>query len=125
MVARQHGSRRVFVCDDSYGYPLLVRTWLEESGGVEFAGIATTATELLSKLARARAHVLLLDLMLPEGLVGPALVDRLRELSPGVRVILASALPDDILRAESVRTGADAAYSKLASREQLLALIGA
>ena len=125
MVARQQGSRRVFVCDDSYGYPLLVRTWLDEAAGVELAGIATTATELMSQLTRARAHVLLLDLMLPEGLVGPGLVDEVRELSPGVRVVLSSALPEHILRAESTRTGADAACSKLASREQLLAVIEA
>ena len=123
MVSQQRSPRRVFVCDDSYGYPLLVRTWLEEASGVEIAGMAMTADQLLSQLPRSRAHVVLLDLMLPGGLVSRELVDELRRLASGVRVVIASAMPDEILRAEADRTGADAACSKLASRDQLLSLI--
>ena len=115
--------RRVFVCDDSFGYPLLVKSWIEEAAGVELAGVAMTADELLASLPGSRAHVVLLDIMLPGGLVSPQLVERLRHLSTGIRVVLASAMPDDILLAETTRTGADAACSKLASRDELLGVI--
>ena len=116
-------SRRVFVCDDSYGYPRLVSAWLEDSPGVELAGMAMTAGELLSRLPAARAHVVLLDIMLPDAIVSPELVDAVRKAANGVRVLLASAMPDEVIRREAERTGADAACSKLASREDLLALI--
>ena len=111
------------MCDDSFGYPLLVRNWIEDAAGVELAGVAVSADELLNKLPGARADVVLLDLMLPGGLVSPELVDEVREISSGIRVVLASAMPDKILQAETQRTGADAACSKLASRDQLLSLI--
>ena len=114
---------RVFVCDDSFGYPVLVRTWIEETPGVQLAGVAMTADELLGKLPGSRADVVLLDVMLPGGLVSRQLVDELRRASSGVRVILASAMPDEILRTETARTGADAACSKLASRQELMSLI--
>jgi DNA-binding NarL/FixJ family response regulator len=123
MRAQEGDCRRVFVCDDSFGYPRLVSAWLEESPGVELAGMATTADELLSKLPAARPQVVLLDIMLPDGLVSPELVERVRSICTGVRVVLASAMPDPVLRGEAARTGADAACSKLASREELLALI--
>ncbi len=121
----EHGQapRRVFVCDDSFGYPLLVTRWIEETEGVELAGVAITADELLATLPGSRAHVVLLDVMLPNGLVSAQLVDRLRHVSPGVRVVLASAMPDHILHEQTARTGADAACSKLASRDELFSLI--
>lgn len=123
MSAHQGESRRVFVCDDSFGYPRLVSHWLDESPGVELAGTAITADELLSRLPAARAHVVLLDIMLPDGIVSPELVAKVRRIATGVRVLLASAMPEDILRRETERTGADAACSKLATREELLAQI--
>ena len=123
MGAHQGQSRRVFVCDDSFGYPRLVKAWLEETPGVELAGMAMTADELLSKLPGAAAHVVLLDIMLPDGLVSPELVDKVRRVAAGVRVVLASAMPDPVLHREATRTGADAACSKLAGRDELLALI--
>jgi CheY-like chemotaxis protein len=115
--------RRVFVCDDSFGYPMLVKTWLEDASEIEFAGVAVTADELLSALPRSGAHVVLLDIMLPGGLVSRQLVDEVRRVASGIRVVLASAMSDEILRAETARTGADAACSKLATREELLSLI--
>lgn len=123
MVAAQGEPRRVFVCDDSYGYPLLLKNWLAEATGVDLAGVAMTAGELLSKLPRARADVLLLDLMLPDGVVSADLVKQLRGVSAGIRVVLASAMPDSILQAEAARVGADSACSKLASRDELLSVI--
>ena len=115
--------RRVFVCDDSFGYPRLVSAWLDESPGVELAGLAMTAEELLSRLPAARADVVLLDIMLPDGVVSPELVDQVRGIASGIRVLLASAMPEEVLRREAVRTGADDACSKLATRDELISRI--
>ena len=114
---------RVFVCDDSFGYPTLVRTWCEEFAGVEPVGVATTAAEMREMLPASRADVVLLDLMLPDGIASPELVAEMRELMPGVRVVLTSAMTDEILLRESRRIGADAHLTKLAPPAELLAAI--
>jgi DNA-binding NarL/FixJ family response regulator len=113
------GARRIFVCDDSFGYRMLIGNWCELYDGVESAGQAVDADELTRLLPAANADVLLLDLMLGDQRTSPELVTRVRELVPGIRVILASSMPDDVLRTETERVGADGCCSKLASAEEL------
>ena len=116
-------SRRIFVCDDSFGYRMLISNWCELYDGVEAAGQATSSAELLRLLPGANADVLLLDLMLGEQRSSPELVSSIRELVPGIRIVLASSMPDDVLRAETERIGADGCCSKLASADELFAVI--
>ena len=114
---------RIFVCDDSFGYRMLIGNWCELYDGVESAGMASDADELLRLLPAANADVLLLDLMLGEHRASPELVGSVRELSPGIRVVLASSMPIDVLNAETERVGADGCCSKLASADELFAAI--
>lgn len=113
----------VFVCDDSIGFTLLLSNWCAMVDGVELAGTAGSAEELRRRMADAAPDVLLLDLMLPEGPASPELVGQLRELSPGVRIVLLSSMPDDRLQAEAARVGADACASKFISMDALLAVV--
>jgi DNA-binding NarL/FixJ family response regulator len=114
---------RIFVCDDSFGYRMLIGNWCELYEGVEAAGQATSADELLRLLPAAEADVLLLDLMLGEQRSSPELVASIREAAPGIRIVLASSMPDDVLRTETERIGADGCCSKLASADELFAAI--
>lgn len=124
MAVREAGDPlRVFVCDDSFGYPTLVRTWCEEFTGVEPVGVATTVAELRTMLPASHADVVLLDLMLPDGIASPELVEEIRGLMPGIRVVLTSAMTDEILLGEARRIGADAHLTKLAPPAELLAAI--
>ena len=111
------------MCDDSFGYRMLIGNWCELYDGVESAGQATDGDELLRLLPGANADVLLLDLMLGDEKTSPELVARVRELVPGIRVVLASSMPDDVLRAETERVGADGCCSKLASADELFEAI--
>ena len=111
------------MCDDSLGYRMLITNWCEMYDGVEAAGAASDAGELLRLLADADADVLLLDLMLGQQRASPELVRSVRELSPGIRVVLASSMPADVLAAETERVGADGSCSKLASADELFAAI--
>lgn len=114
---------RVFVCDDSLGFTNLVGSWAMSVDEAELAGTAASADELLATVAGARPDVLLLDLMLPAGPSSPELVDRVRELVPGIRVVLLSSMPDDRLRAEAARIGADAHSTKVLTIDGLLAVV--
>lgn len=117
------GDRRIFVCDDSFGYRMLIGNWCEMYDGVEAAGSATDADELLRLLPEADADVLLLDLMLGDRRASPELVSSIRRLVPHIRVVLASSMPEDVLHEETARIGADGCCSKLASADELFAAI--
>jgi DNA-binding NarL/FixJ family response regulator len=114
---------RVFVCDDSPALSALVHHWCDMEPEVEFAGKAGSAEQMLDQLEAARPDVLLLDYRLPEGDASPELVRRARELAPGLRVILLSALDPEELEVEAARIGADAHRPKYISIEDLLAVV--
>jgi DNA-binding NarL/FixJ family response regulator len=114
---------RVLVCDDALGFPALVASWLKGSPETEHVGTTTTATELLEVVAAHAPDVVLLDLMLPDGKASPELVQRIRELVPGSRVVLISSLPGALLAGEVARVGADASCPKATTPEQLLAIV--
>ena len=115
--------RRIFVCDDSFGYRMLIANWCEMYDGVEAAGAASDPDELLRALPAANADVLVLDLVLGNDRASPELVAAIRGLVPGIRVVLASSMPADVLSAETERVGADGSCSKLASADELFAAI--
>ena len=101
------GMVRVLVCDDSLGFPALVTAWLDDDARLEHAGTARSGTELL-KLARATpADVVLLDLVLPDVDNPAALVTALRELQPGLRVLLVSSLALPELERAAAVAGVD------------------
>ena len=119
------GAARIFVCDDSFGYRMLIGNWCAMYDGVESVGEATNSTEMLEQLPAAQPDVVLLDLMLGDEKASRDLVDAIRAQAPGVRVVLASSMPDDVLVAETQRVGADGHCSKLASADELFrAIVG-
>ena len=83
---------RVLICDDSMGFPALVTAWLDDDGRFVHAGTARTGTELLDIARTTPADAVLLDLVLPDVENPAALVRDLRELLPGVRILLVSSL---------------------------------
>lgn len=114
---------RVMLCDDAIGFPDLVASWIAAAPDIELVATASDATELLEIVAGVAPGVLLLDLMLPEGLSSPELVQRVRELAPGVRVILISSMPAAQLAGEAQHVGADAFSPKWTNADALLALV--
>lgn len=117
-------ARRIVLCDDAVGFPGLVASWIATAPDLELVATATDATGLLEVLAGVpKPDVVLLDLMLPEGLTSPELVEQIRELAPGVRVILISSMPAALLAAEAERAGVDARSPKWTDADALLELV--
>ena len=111
---------RLFVCDDSPGYAALIRSWADVVGGVLVVGEAARASELLQLLPDARPDVLLLDHHLPDGPTSTGLVDHVRQLVPGVRVVVVSGHDQEELLRRAGGAGADACCSKMVGVEELL-----
>jgi two-component system, NarL family, response regulator DevR len=84
---------RVFHCDDSEPFRLLVHQMLLEFGGTEMVGEAETLKEAVALLPAAAPDVVLVDLFehdRPE-----QLLPLLREAAPAARIVLYTGMPAD------------------------------
>lgn len=83
---------RVFHCDDSSAFRVLVREMLVELGGVTVVGEAGSLEEALARLPGADADVVLVDLF--EGSEhGEDLLAPLREAAPGAQFVFYTGMP--------------------------------
>ena len=94
------GPVRVFHCDDSSAFRILVREMLLDLGGVEMVGEASDLAEALASLPGARADVVLVDLFDQER--PGELLSRLRDASQGSHLLLYTGMPE-----QHVPVGAD------------------
>jgi len=111
------------VCDDSLGFPALVRAWLGADGRLAHVGHAATGAEVRALVADVRADVVLLDLVLPDVEDPAPLVADLREARPGVRVILVSSMPEEHLEGAAARAGVDGFANKATTADAFCDLV--
>jgi DNA-binding NarL/FixJ family response regulator len=79
---------RVFHCDDSGSFVVLVRHWLEEHDDMEWVGAERDRGRVGAAVAASRPDVVLLDTM---GMPGDGdLLRLIRAAAPGVKVIVYS-----------------------------------
>ncbi|MCW2992306.1 MAG: response regulator transcription factor [Solirubrobacterales bacterium] len=103
---------RVFHCDDSAAFRVLVREMLADLGGVEMVGDAGGLDEALAKLPETRAEVVLVDLFDPDR--EQELLGLLRTAAPGARMVLYTGMP-----AHHAPGGAESHVHKSAPFEEL------
>jgi two-component system invasion response regulator UvrY len=110
---------RVLICDDSLGFPTLVRTWLREDGRYEVIGLATGGEQAKAMVAERHPDLLVLDLVLPDAPDSPALVGALRALHPPLRIMMVSSLHQEALENAAAAAGADGFCNKAATASEL------
>jgi DNA-binding NarL/FixJ family response regulator len=103
---------RVFHCDDSPAFRVLVREMLHDLGGVRLVGEAGTLEEALARLPEAAPDVVLVDLF--EQHRKDELLELLRAAAPGARLVLYTGMPED-----RAPLGADGHVHKSAPFERL------
>jgi DNA-binding NarL/FixJ family response regulator len=103
---------RVFHCDDSSAFRVLVREMLHELGGMEMVGDAATLDEALDELAAAAPDVVLVDLFANDR--ADELMPLLRGAAPGARMLVYTGMPDS-----RVPPGADGHVHKSVPFEEL------
>jgi len=84
---------RVFHCDDSSAFRVLVREMLHDLGGVELVGEAGSLDEAVAKLPGAEADVVLVDLF--ERSRQQELLATLREAAPNARMLIYTGMPEE------------------------------
>jgi DNA-binding NarL/FixJ family response regulator len=103
---------RVFHCDDSSAFRLLVREMLQGFGDIEMVGEAETLDEAIERLPDAKADVVLVDLFERER--SAELLSVLREAAPGARLVVYTGMP-----AEHAPSGSDGYLHKSATFDEL------
>lgn len=86
------GTVRVFHCDDSSAFRILVREMLQDYGAVEIVGEAAGLEEAVDKLREAQADVVLVDLF--EEQHEDEILGSLRAVAPGAGLVLYTGMPE-------------------------------
>ncbi len=110
---------RIVVADSQSKVRFALCTLLKRRPGLEVVGEAVTAEELLAQVEAIRPDLVLLHWRLQEG--GAELLRVLKEVCPGLRVVVLSAQPE--MGSEALCAGADAFVCKMDPPEKLLAAI--
>jgi len=106
---------RVFHCDDSSSFRVLVREVLSDYEDVELVGEAGSPAEALAGVAAAQPDIVLLDLLPPES--RGDLVTELHRLVPDAKIVVYSGYPETVARER--HPDACAYLEKAASFERL------
>jgi CheY-like chemotaxis protein len=101
---------RVYICDDSPEYRLLLRMVLSDAGAV-IVGEGADGQECLDGAAATQPSVVLLDLNMP-GLSGLEALPKLREALPGVKIVVLTTSKAAESEHAAMAAGADAYVSK-------------
>jgi DNA-binding NarL/FixJ family response regulator len=113
---------RVLIADDHVLIREGLRKVLALEPGMEVAGEAADARELLELVAATSADVVLMDINMPgEGAVET--LRRIAALRPGLPVLIISMLPEEHVAPRLLRMGAAGYVSKSAAAEELVTAI--
>jgi two-component system, NarL family, nitrate/nitrite response regulator NarL len=112
---------RVLVVDDEPDIRILLWLAVEADGRCQVVADASNGREGVVRAAEHQPDVVVLDQMMPE-MDGVHALPLIREAAPRAKVIMLSALSSQDLRAEALRSGADAYLEKAASFRPLLDL---
>jgi DNA-binding NarL/FixJ family response regulator len=112
---------RILIADQEVNVRFALHTLLRRQAGLEIAGEAATAEELLVQAETTQPDLVLLHWRLAES--APGLIASLRKLCPGLHIIVLSVRSE--IRHDALAAGADAFVSKTYPPEKLLAAIAA
>jgi DNA-binding NarL/FixJ family response regulator len=112
------GKPSVFLCDDSASFRMLLRLQLEERG-YRVIGETGDPAAVADALREAQPDVALVDGFLPDTMP----LSELRRGAPLMKIVLYSGMPQARLDEVAADTRPDAALSKSAGFDELVALI--
>jgi DNA-binding NarL/FixJ family response regulator len=107
---------RVLVVDDNSGFRQVLAMLLEGHQDMEVVAQAGSLAEARGRLSGV--NVALIDRGLPDG-EGLELIDEVRGVSPGAKVLVMSLTGEELHPREALEAGADGVLDKIAPPEQI------
>jgi DNA-binding NarL/FixJ family response regulator len=121
---QRYAQTRVVLVDDHRAFSEALGMAVDLQQDLRCVGVAATAKEGLDLIARERPHVAIVDVVLPD-LDGTEVSRRVRELSPGTRVVVLTARNELAVMARAASAGACGFISKERPVAEILATIRA
>jgi DNA-binding NarL/FixJ family response regulator len=109
----------VVVVDDHPAIRLAVRSALEATGQFEIVGEASDGPSALTVIRELQPKLVILDLDLPR-LNGLDVIERVRKLHRGIKLLVLSGQQESIFGARAVKAGANAFISKTEDLQRLI-----
>ena len=112
---------KILVVDDDPLLRSLLSRFLKDYQDVQVSGVVESGSEALLKAKESRPDIVIMDIQLPDA-DPPSLIQKLRTISPSIRVYLCSAYSDEKVKTMVEHVGANGFVSK-SNLKEVLSLI--
>jgi two-component system chemotaxis response regulator CheY len=112
---------RILIVDDSFYMRTMLKNMLTDAG-YEVVGEAANGQQALEMAASAKPDLITLDVILPDN-TGLDVLKGIRENDPDVKVVMCSAVGQEVIVNEALESGASAYIVKPFSEEKVLEIV--
>jgi two-component system chemotaxis response regulator CheY len=116
-------NKRILIVDDSFYMRTMLKNMLTDAG-YEVVGEAANGEQALEMAASTKPDLITLDVILPDN-TGLDVLKNLRQSQPDSKVVMCSAVGQEVIVDEAIENGALAYIVKPFSEEKVLEIVGA
>lgn len=113
---------RILIVDDSFYMRTMLKNMLTDAG-YDVVGEAANGQQALEMAASAKPDLITLDVILPDN-TGLDVLKGIRQNDPDVKVVMCSAVGQEVIVNEALESGASAYIVKPFSEEKVLEIVG-
>jgi two-component system chemotaxis response regulator CheY len=116
-------NKRILIVDDSFYMRTMLKNMLTDAG-YEVVGEAANGEQAIEMAAATQPDLITLDVILPDN-TGLDVLKNLRQSQPNSKVVMCSAVGQEVIVDEAIENGALAYIVKPFSEEKVLEIVGA
>ena len=115
-------NKRILIVDDSFYMRTMLKNMLTDAG-YEVVGEAANGAQALEMATSTSPDLITLDVILPDN-TGLDVLKSLRQSQPSAKVVMCSAVGQEVIVNEAIENGALAYIVKPFSEEKVLEIVG-
>ena len=115
-------NKRILIVDDSFYMRTMLKNMLTDAG-YEVVGEAANGAQAVEMAASTNPDLITLDVILPDN-TGLDVLKSLRKIQPSAKVVMCSAVGQEVIVTEAIENGALAYIVKPFSEEKVLEIVG-
>ena len=115
-------NKRILIVDDSFYMRTMLKNMLTDAG-YEVVGEAANGAQAVEMAASTNPDLITLDVILPDN-TGLDVLKSLRLIQPNAKVVMCSAVGQEVIVTEAIESGALAYIVKPFSEEKVLEIVG-